>query len=180
MAHTRPSWLRTSLCAGAGSLIALAGVAGAAPDSQLQRIKEPTSSQVIAGTQVVGDVDTRTFRAALEALPRRPDRIVVVGGQAIPPAFARRMQDVDGFVPAGSRVIYLRREGTTLREAELSGGPYLLMLAVVIWHEMAHADGGDEAAARDREEELWRQYLRTGRVDGGVGLTYLAELRRRR
>jgi hypothetical protein len=54
------------------------------------------------------------------------------------------------------------------------------MLAVVIWHEMAHADGGDEAEARDREEELWRQYLRTGRVDGGVGLTYLAELRRRR
>src|SRR5262245_65600182 len=114
MTHTRPSWLRTSLCTSTWSLIALASVAGVAPDPQLQRLEEPTSSQVIAGTQVVGDVDARTLRAALEALPSRPDRIVLVGAQAIPPAFARQMQDVDGFVPVGSRVIYLRREGATL------------------------------------------------------------------
>jgi hypothetical protein len=181
MAQTRRSWLRTFLGACTWSLISLASVTVVYPDAQLpRRPEEPPSSQLIAGTRVVGDVDTRTLRAALEALPSRPDRIVMVGGQAIPPAFARQMQDLDGFVPVGSRVIYLRRNGATLREAELSGGPYLLMLAVVIWHEMAHADGCDEAQARRREEELWGQYLRAGRVDAGVGLTYLAELRRRR
>jgi hypothetical protein len=148
--------------------------------AQLQRLEEPTSSRRIAGTIVDGDVDTRTLRAALEALPRRPDRIVVVGAEAIPPAFASQMHDLDGFVPLGSRVIYLRRESVTLREAELSGGPYLLMLAAVIWHEMAHAEGCDEAQARLREAELWQEYVRSGRVDSGIGLTYLVELRRRR
>lgn len=98
----------------------------------------------------------------------------------IPAAFASQLHDLDGFVPAGSRVIYLRRESVTLREAELSGGPYLLMLATVIWHEMAHAEGCDEAQARRREEEPWQQYARSGRVDSGIGLTYLVELRGRR
>jgi hypothetical protein len=147
---------------------------------QLQRLEEPTFSRRIAGTIVDGDVDTRTLRAALEALPRRPDRIVVVGAAAIPPAFLSQMHDLDGFVPVGSRVIYLRRESATLREAELSGGPFLLMLAAVIWHEMAHAEGCDEAQARHREEELWQEYVRSGRVESGIGLTYLVELRGRR
>jgi hypothetical protein len=180
MASGRSWWLVTSLCAFTWSLIAVDGVAGLHRGGPLQRIKEPTSSQRIAGTLVVGDVDTRTLRAALDALPRRPDRIVVVGAEAIPAGFAPQMHDLDGFVPVGSRVIYLRRESATLREAELSGGPYLLMLAAVIWHEMAHAEGCDEAQARHREEELWQEYVRSGRVESGIGLTYLVELRGRR
>jgi hypothetical protein len=54
------------------------------------------------------------------------------------------------------------------------------MLAAVIWHEMAHAEGCDEAEARRREEDLWQQFVRGRLVDGSVGLTYLDELRRRR
>src|SRR5262245_14795158 len=119
--------LRASLFGFTCSLIAADSVAAFNPDAQPPRIKEPTSSQRIAGTLVIGDVDTRTFDAALEALPRRPDRIVVVSTVAIPPAFASQLRHLDGFVPVGSRVIYLRRESATLREAE-SGGPYLLML----------------------------------------------------
>ena len=57
---------------------------------------------------------------------------------------------------------------------------YLLMLAAVIWHEMAHAEGLDERHAQEREEDLWKQFVQRSLVDSGVGLTYLNELRRRR
>ena len=60
------------------------------------------------------------------------------------------------------------------------GGAYLLVLAAVIWHEMAHAEGVDETGARQREEDLWESFVRAGRVESGVGLSYLAELRQRR
>jgi hypothetical protein len=54
------------------------------------------------------------------------------------------------------------------------------MLAVIIWHEMAHTEGFDERQAQEREEDLWQQFTGRGLVDGALGLTYLAELRRRR
>jgi len=56
----------------------------------------------------------------------------------------------------------------------------LLMLAAVIWHEMAHIDGLDERHAQEREEDLWKQFVQRSLVDSGVGLTYLQELRGRR
>ena len=54
------------------------------------------------------------------------------------------------------------------------------MLAVIIWHEMAHTEGLDERHAQQREEDLWKEFMQRGLVDSAVGLTYLAELRRRR
>jgi hypothetical protein len=139
-----------------------------------------TNSRIVAGTVVSGDVDTRTLRASLEALPRRPERIVMVDADAMPPANEIQLRDLDAFVPIGSRVIYLRRQSGTLLAAEYSGGPYLLMLAAVIWHEMAHTEGLDERHAQEREEDLWKQFVQRGLVDSGIGLTYLDELRRRR
>lgn len=65
----------------------------------------------------------------------------------------------------------------TLGEAEISGGPYVLMLAAVICHELAHVDGCDEAQARERETALWQEFVKSSRVDSSIGLTYLAELR---
>ena len=50
------------------------------------------------------------------------------------------------------------------------------MLAAVIWHELAHVDGCDEAQAREREMALWREFLRNGRVESSLGLTCLAAL----
>jgi hypothetical protein len=139
-----------------------------------------TPSQNVAGTVVNGDINSRTLRAALEALPRRPERIVVVDTDAWSPGHEKQMRDLDAFVLTGSRVIYLRRQSVTLLAAEYSGGPYLLMLAAVIWHEMAHTEGLDERHAQAREEDLWKQFVQRGLVDSGVGLTYLDELRRRR
>ena len=54
------------------------------------------------------------------------------------------------------------------------------MLAVIIWHEMAHAEGLDERQAQLREEDLWKEFMQRGLVDRTFGLTYLTELRRRR
>ena len=139
-----------------------------------------TSSRFVAGTLVSGDIDLRTLGAALEVLPRRPQRIVVVDDDALPAEGDKQFRDLDAFVPVGSRVIYLRRRSPTLLAAEYSRGPYLLMLAAVIWHELAHTEGLDERYAQEREEELWKQFVQRGLVDGGVGLTYLDELRRRR
>ena len=120
------------------------------------------------------------MRAALEALPRRPERIVVVDTHSELPAHDKQMRDLDAFVPIGGRVIYLRRQSATLLAAEYTGGPCLLMLAAVIWHEMAHVEGLDERQAQQREEKLWKQFVQRGLVDSGVGLAYLDELERRR
>jgi hypothetical protein len=135
--------------------------------------------RTIAGTTVVGNVDPQTLQSAIEALPRRPERIVMVDGESTPNA-AHRMRGLDAFVPIGSRVIYLRGQSVTLRCAEFEGGACVLALAAVIWHEMAHAEGLGETRAREREEALWRSFVLSGRVDSAAGLSYLAELRRRR
>lgn len=159
---TLPPHTRTSPSAGARGLIA-----------------ESRSLHDIAGTIVAGDVDVGVFRLALSALPRPPDRIVVVSDSAMP-GIAGQVRQLDGFVPQGTSVIYLRHDGLTLRAAESSGGPYVLMLAIVIWHEQAHVDGCDEAQAREREVSLWREFVRNGRVESSLGLTYLAALRDRK
>jgi hypothetical protein len=148
-----------------------------------RRVAAPSSesrTRILSGTVVRGDFDARTLQAAIDALPRRPEEIVVLETKALPPAQESRLRHLDGFVLSGSRVIYLRRQGPTLLAAELSGGPHVLMLAVIIWHEMAHADGLDEPQARQREEDLWKEFMQRGLVDGSLGLTYLVELRRRR
>ena len=148
-------------------------------DAQLMAISEPGTSRRIEGTLVVGDVDVETLRVALSVLPRRPLRILLVGDAAMPPDVVVQVRELDGFVPVGSRTIYLRRESDTLREAEMSGGPYVLMLAAVIWHELAHVEGCDEAHAREREASLWDEFVRSGRVDTALGLSYRAALRRK-
>lgn len=149
---------------------------------QTQDPARPSASRtrIVAGTVVNGDIDARTLEAALQALPRRPERIVIVETKALPPTQGSQLRDLDAFVLRGSRVIYLRRQGATLLAAEYSGGPYVLMLAIIIWHEMAHTEGLDERQAQQREENLWKEFTQRGLVDSAVGLTYLAELRRRR
>ena len=170
-------WLaRVSLAHGIS--ICLPGEAGG-PGRNGQITRDP-SHVIIAGTIVYGDVDPRMLRAALEVLPRRPERIVLVEGDAAPAGHETQMRDLDAFVLTGSRVLYLRRQSPTLLAAEYEGGPYLLMLAAVIWHEMAHTEGLDERRAEEREEDLWMQFVQRSLVDSAVGLTYLNELRRRR
>jgi hypothetical protein len=53
-------------------------------------------------------------------------------------------------------------------------------LAITVWHEMAHVAGADEAEAQRQEEQLWREFVVSGKVDAGRGLAYLRLLRNRR
>jgi hypothetical protein len=169
-----------------GNCLALIGIlvcstSEAAPGQGRERRRgAEIPSRIIGGTVVSGDIDARTLSAALDALPRRPARIVVVDAGAEPVSHEKQLRDLDGFVLTGSRIVYVRRQSETLLAAEYFGGPYVLMLAAIIWHEMAHTEGLDERHAQEREEDLWKQFVQRSLVDSGVGLTYLDEMRRRR
>jgi hypothetical protein len=136
--------------------------------------------RTIIDTVVVGDISASTLRAALEVLPRRPKRIDIVDDRDLPAVTAKQIREMDAFVPVGSQTICLRRQSRALRAAESAGGPDTLVLALVIWHEMAHVEGLDERGARQREEELWMEFIRNNRVDGGFGMAYLRELQARK
>jgi hypothetical protein len=45
---------------------------------------------------------------------------------------------------------------------------------------MAHIDGADEVAAQEAEEQLWREFIVSQRVDRDRGMRYLALLEKRR
>jgi hypothetical protein len=45
---------------------------------------------------------------------------------------------------------------------------------------MAHIAGADEARAQQAEEQLWREFMLTRRVESSKGLRYLALLQKRR
>jgi hypothetical protein len=176
-------------------VLKLAGEAQGAEQERRDQPRRVSSSDVIASGQIVtrdrairtiidtvvaGNITVPTLRAALEVLPRRPTRIEVVDDRDLSGPLLKQVAEMDAFVPVGTRTIYLRRQSRTLRDAEYAGGPDILMLALVIWHEMAHVEGLDERGARRREEELWSEFIRSGRVDGSIGLAYLRELKARK
>jgi hypothetical protein len=132
-------------------------------------------SPVNAGASAYDEAVTR----ALRLLPRQPDKIVVVERDE---GFRVRAgkPHVEAFVNHGSRVVCLVRRGVTLQAALKGPGIFDYALAAVIWHEMAHIDGADEAAAQEAEEELWREFIVAQRVDAARGMRYLALLKKRR
>ena len=125
-----------------------------------------TTSRIVAGTLVSGDIDVRTLGAALEALPRPPERIVVVDNEALPLAREKQWRDLDAFVPVGSRVIYLRRQSLTLLAAE-SG-------------RAVPADAGRRHLARDGAYRRPRRAARTGAGRGPVETIRATRHRRQR
>ena len=128
---------------------------------------------------------------ALRLLPRQPDKIVVVerdersrvrsGTPHVEDLEdAEDVEDVEAFVNRGGRVVYLIRQGVTLQAALKGPGIFDYALATVIWHEMAHIDGADEVAAQEAEEQLWKEFIVSQRVDRTRGMKYLALLKKRR
>jgi hypothetical protein len=117
------------------------------------------------------DGSEEAVQRALRLLPKQPEKIEIVDdGQG----------GVDAFVRSGKRIVYVRRAGDTLRHAARGPGVFDYVLAVTIWHEMAHLDGADEGEAQRREEQLWTQYVVEGRIDRERGLRYLRLLAKRR
>jgi len=106
--------------------------------------------------------------------------VVVVDAERVPPALQRNIERAEGFVTPGDDTVCLKKEGMIFHHAMLGAGVWDYALAAVIWHEMAHINGADEAEAQRQEELLWQQFVEEQRIEAGIGLKYLALLRRRR
>jgi Zn-dependent protease with chaperone function len=116
---------------------------------------------------------------ALQMLGRHPWRLAIIDAEAARPEVRARLRSLDAFTTSGGRVVYVLRHSAALQGAISASRTHTLALASIIWHEMAHIDGGDERKARRAEEDLWRQFIRDGEVDHVVALRYLSALRSR-
>jgi hypothetical protein len=116
------------------------------------------------------------IRQALAALPRAPLRVSVVDEKYVASELRSRFRRAEAFVATGRPVVYLTSHSPVLRAAVEGSPAHVCALAAVIWHEMAHLDGADEAEARRREEVLWTRFLLDGRVERAAGLRYLKTL----
>jgi hypothetical protein len=121
-----------------------------------------------------------TVGRALKLLPRQPERVVVVDMDRSTALLRTKMAHTDAFVTTGLRIVYVRKQGATFQQALKRQAFSDHVLAIVIWHEMAHLDGADEPAAQRAEEDLWSQYVVGRRVPADPGMAYLTLLRQRR
>jgi hypothetical protein len=116
---------------------------------------------------------------ASRLLPQPPKKIVIVERPTAPDQHAGKPR-AEAFINLGEPTVYLVRQGATLQGALKGPGVFDYALAAIIWHEMAHIDGADEAAAQRAEEQLWKEFILARRVDNRLGMRYLALLRTRR
>ncbi len=122
---------------------------------------------------------THAVQQAVALLPRRPLQVVVIDVNDANPVDRANLSKLQAFILRGSAVIYLTKHGDVLREAVQGSRFHAYMLATVIWHEMAHAEGASEADARRREEELWTRFIIEQSVDREAAMRYLAALKKR-
>jgi hypothetical protein len=122
----------------------------------------------------------QTIHRVLRLLPRHPEKVQVLDPNHVTPDLKVRLKHVDGFAIPGRRVVYLNERGEVFEHAVRRAGVWDYVLATVVWHEMAHIDGAQEAEAQRLEEDLWQQFVVMRKVDSGQGLTYLRLLRKRR
>ena len=147
--------------------------AGAAASS---KEKSPTPVRTFDTTVVVGESDPALWQAVLDVLPSRPSRIELLDLNSLSGRTRQRLRGLDAFVLTGSRTVVVIRQGATLRQAELGDAVDRLVLASLVWHELAHVNGLDERAALAQERWLWRRFITRGLVDGAFGLAYIARL----
>jgi hypothetical protein len=129
--------------------------------------------------QTVGGAYEAAITRALRLLPKVPAKILVVDATEAARAVDAHGRKVEAFVRHGENVVYLIAQGATLRGAQNGRGIFDYALATLIWHETAHLGGADARGAQRQEEELWMQFVATGRVDANRGLNYLALLKKR-
>ena len=144
---------------------------------QLTRDVHQPPIRIIDQTVVVGESDPLLWKAILDLLPDRPQRIELLDVNTLPPSTRQQLRGVDAFVLAGQTTIVVIRQGATLRQAEFGDAFDRLVLASLVWHELAHANGLDEQAALDQEQTLWRRFIAQGLVNSSDGMAYVARLK---
>jgi hypothetical protein len=120
------------------------------------------------------------IREALRLLPRAPSHVRVVAEDQISPEFQVRFRRAEAFVSRGHPVVFVTSHSPILRAAVHGSTPHVYALATILWHEMAHLDGADEAEAQRQEELLWTRFLLGDHLDRLAGLRYLKTLHDRR
>ena len=125
-----------------------------------------------ASADAYGDAIAR----ALRLLPRQPHKVVIVERADASSPTPR----TEAYTYRGGRVVFLIRQGVTLQHALKNRPIFDCALAAIVWHEMAHLDGADEPAAELAEEKLWEEFIVWRRVESGIGMRYLALLKKRR
>jgi hypothetical protein len=128
----------------------------------------------------------RAISRAIEHLPRRPTRLVVIDANETKPGVREMLLKLDAFTLRqdaiamdGPKAVYLVKQSTVLEEVANGSRFYEYVLASIIWHEMAHLDGADERGARHAEEQLWTCFVRDGISDQITALRYLNALMKR-
>ena len=116
---------------------------------------------------------------ATRLLPRSPLQVAVIDADEARPEVRDRLLRLDAFTVPGSKIVYLVKQSAVLQGAASGSQLYEHMLASIIWHEMAHADGAGERAARRAEERLWTQFVPDGIFDQVTALRYLQALTNR-
>jgi hypothetical protein len=153
-----------------------------------QATRSVSSALVFVGWSLVGacpdalaaaDPYDEAVGRALALLPRRPDKIVLLDIETASPAMREKLGRVEGFVTTGEPTVYLKKQGVALQQASKGPGVFDYVVAIKIWHEMAHIAGADELEAQRQEEELWKEFIVSQKVDSRRGLAYLELLSKR-
>ena len=135
-----------------------------------------TAEQALASSDTAY---TKVIRAAVDLLPKRPAQVRVIDVNDARPEDRGHLLKLQAFTIRGGSVVYLTKHGDVLREAVKGSRFHEYMLATVIWHEMAHVAGAEEAEARRQEEALWAQFMLRDVVHREAALAYLAALKQR-
>jgi hypothetical protein len=134
---------------------------------------------LLSSSPARAQAEDSAIAAAVQLLPKRPPQVVLIDANEAAADVRATLLRLDAFVVKGSHAVYLTRQSAILRAAARGSDLQRFMLASIIWHEMAHLDGANEAEAQRQEEALWRRYLLDGRVDQLTALRYLSALNSR-
>ena len=152
---------------------------GIAPDAQNRRpCHRPAPSDRCSccpaqePTRSVQDV----LRDALAILPEQPAYVSVIDVDAQEDSGVRKaLRRLEAFTLPGKPGVYVSLHGATFQRLLGTRDRRIYsfdthVLAAIVWHEMAHLAGADETGAQAREETLWKDFMRDGRVETELAL----------
>ena len=116
---------------------------------------------------------------SIRLLPKSPMQVAVIDADEARPEVRDSLLRLDAFTVPGSKIVYLVKQSAVLQGAAKGSQLYEHMLASIVWHEMAHAEGAGERAAQRAEEQLWTRFVRDGILDQVTALRYLQALTNR-
>jgi hypothetical protein len=134
----------------------------------------PVAAAEAARTAITAPAESEpAIRRALSLLPRRPAEVSVVTADLVDPEARERFLKAEAFFSKGRPTVYITEHSPVLQAAQQGSSIHVHVLAAIIWHEMAHMEGADEAEAQRREESMWMRFVRDGLVDHVTALRYL-------